>query len=349
MTCTTASAEINVDVLTHGGWESPDAQQCYFFNDDGSILVSGYTISSMKWESQPDGRLKVTDGGLNTWYISEIKVPVIYRSDGAKFYHKPFAEKEDEIARRKGNKYRDQTWEKPHSPNLLAAQLYDKYWINDKRDKCIIFYKTDTCLVTDLRQLIVNDKYLWQALDSANVRLTEVNAPHNVSYLNFKMLPDAFVLKDNDAEEQYIRNAYSDLECLSMVMDMVSISPVGCYDFFVRNAKSIDSFMRSTYSGREKTPEYAVFVGGRLWECDGISYPTGAYRKVSYVNHPDKHDTVERSFNAMTAILNQLWEPDLKCSDENNRIYNGDAPGNVALIITLSKTEDSVTLDIHTK
>lgn len=350
ITCATASAEIDVSVLTRGGWEDLSKQRCYFFNGDGTVLVSGYTTLTMKWEVQSDGSLKVTDGGLNTGYISDIKGNIMYWRDGTKSYFCPFAEKEDEIARRKGNRGgRDQTWMEPYSPNLLAAQLHGKAWMNDARDKSIYFGKPDTCFITDLRRQIVNDKYLWQALDSTSVKLTDVSAPHSSRNIKFKMHPDAFELIDNGAADHYIVNAYYDIECLDRVCDMTCISPVGCYDFFVRNAKSIDSFLHATYPGAEKAPEYAAFIAGRRWECSGISYTKGAYRRVSYVSYPDKNDTVQRSFDTMTAILNELYEPDQSQSNENMRSYIGSASGSVPLIITLAKTSDCVTLDVHTK
>lgn len=351
MICTTASARIDVNALTLGGWESSDTRQCYFFNRDGSALAAGYTAVPLKWKSIPDGSVEVTDGGLNTWYITELKGRVMYRRDGAKCYQQPFAEVDDEITRRKGRIYRDKTWSPPCSPAQLAAQLDAKLWIGDEGDRSIYFRQTDTCYVTDLRRLIVNDKYVWHALDSATISLTQANATlgHEPRILKVKMLPDAFEVSENGVEERYIHNAYYDLEYLNTVLDMVYVAPAGCYNFFVRDSKEIDAFLHSVYPGSEKHPDYAVMLNGGLWQCSGIEYSTGGYRKVSYVNHLSKDDNAQRSFDTMAAILGELWTPAPDQSDENTLTYINDSPGGPATIITLTKTRDGVTLVAHTR
>lgn len=132
-----------------------------------------------------------------------------------------------------GRNNRDKTWSPPRSPEQLAAQLYAKLWIVDACDKSIYFYQTDTCYVTDLRRQIVNDKYVWHALDSVTISLAQPRATlgHPARILKVKMLPGAFEATENGTEDRYVHNANYDLEYLNTVLDMVDIAPAGCYNY----------------------------------------------------------------------------------------------------------------------
>lgn len=132
-----------------------------------------------------------------------------------------------------GRNNRDKTWSPPRSPEQLAVQLYAKLWIVDACDKSIYFYQTDTCYVTDLRRQIVNDKYVWHALDSVTISLAQPRATlgHPARILKVKMLPGAFEVTENGTEDRYVHNANYDLEYLNTVLDMVDTAPAGCYNY----------------------------------------------------------------------------------------------------------------------
>lgn len=152
MIYSTASAEIDVEVLTRGGW-NVGAEWCCFFKADGTGDVVGSTIVPIiKWTIEDDDNLILADAE-GVMQRLEIKGATIHLSDGREGFHRPFAEEDVEISLRRGRKYADLTWHAPHSANTLSDMLHRKTWICDMPGASITFYNADTCLVSDFKRL----------------------------------------------------------------------------------------------------------------------------------------------------------------------------------------------------
>lgn len=314
MISTAASAQTDVNVLTRGG-SNCGVQWCYFFEDDGS--------------------LKLTDAEGNTEYV-EIKGSTMRMSDGREGFHRPFAEEDSEISLRPGRKYADLTWLAPNSANALADMLYKKSWICDFPGAAMTFYCADTCFVSDFRRLNLNQKFLWQALDAENINLTALSPPYNEKVYKIKMRPCGFDLIDNVAKRRYILNAYYKMDALGAVLDMCYF-PLGCYSFFNGSEDEVKAYIRQTFSDDGGIDDFSVYIVGFLWTCDGVII-TPDDRRVSYVNKPDKDAVVDKSFEYMALILNNLFTPAEDQQGDNTRIFIDESPGERGpLIITLAK------------
>lgn len=329
-----ASAEIDVNTLTRGGWNC-GSQWCYFFEADGTCDVVGSDTVSMKWTVEPDGSLRLSDDNGNTEYV-EISGSSMRWRDGREGYHRPFAEKSNEISLHRGREYPDITWRSPQSANTLADKLFRKSWICDPPSASITFYSTDTCLVSNFTQLYLNKKYLWQALDAESIRLTSLMPPHETKVVKVKMRPDAFDLTDDEIPGRYILNSYYKADALGSTLDMCFF-PLGCYGFFSENQEEVKSYFRETFPGPKGVADFSIHIVGFHWTCDGVII-TPDDRRVSYVNYPGDNDAIEKSFQYMTIILNNLFTPANTTMGENTRIFTDESPGRKApLIITLAK------------
>lgn len=328
------SAETDINVLTRGGWNC-GAQWCYFFKSDGTCNVIGSNTVSMKWTVEDDGSLKLTDDAGNTEYI-EIKGSTMCMRDGREGFHRPFAEEENEISLRQGRKYADLTWLAPHSANTLADMLHEKSWICDFPDAAMTFYSADTCYVSDFKRQNLNEKFLWQALDAENIKLTALSPPYIEKVVKIKMRPSGFDLIDNGGNARYKLNAYYKMDALGTVLDMCYF-PLGCYSFFNGSEDEVKAYIRQTFSGEEGVDDFSVYIVGYLWTCDSVII-TPDERQVSYVNNPEDDAGVDKTFEYMAIILNNLFTPAEGQQGDNTRIFIDESPGERGpLLITLSK------------
>lgn len=338
MISATASADIDINVLTHGGWNC-GAQWCYFFKPDGTCNVIGSVNVSKKWTVEDDGSLKLTDAEGNTEYI-EIKGSMMRMRDGREGFHRPFAEEDNEISLRQGRKYADLTWHAPHSANTLADMLHKKGWICDSLDAAMTFYSADTCLVSDFKRQNLNQKFLWQALDAENIKLTALWPPYTEKVYKIKMRPCGFDLIDNVAKMRYILNAYYKMDALGTVFDLCYY-PLGCYSFFNGSEDEVKAYIRQTFSDDGGIDSFSVFIVGFLWRCDGVIV-TPDDRRASYINNPGDDAAVDKSFEYMSIILNNLFTPAEDQQGDNTRIFIDASPGGGGqLIITLAKHPSS--------
>lgn len=363
LVCPAAIAAINLDMLTRGGWNAYDGAGCYFFEADGNCVVCGFTTVPMKWSIDADGVLVLSDEDGFNEYVSEIKGNTMYWRDGRKAYHRPFAEKSDEIARRERHQSHDCTWRAPHSTNSLADQLYLNSWVNDSLDMNIYFYSPDTCVVTTLERQDVNAKYLWRPLDSVRVELTGVMPPHKVKTLRFIMSPDAFTLMDGGSPQHFVLNAFTPIAALSKTND-ICVTPLGCCGFFSLPVDAVKFYLSESFPGSGDTPDYTVYIGGYRWACNAVRFaPAGP--RISYINFAGDNDAVERSFKTMSAILGNLFSEIPSTLGEHTKmyrspVYGDDDPDADGLLISLIKTLGSdsaeswqrngcVTIDVRKK
>lgn len=355
MIYSTASAEIDVDVLTRGGWNF-GAECCYFFKADGTGNVVGSNIVPIKWTAEVDVSLKLTDAEGITKRL-EIKGATMHLSDGREGFHRPFAEEEIEISLRRGRKYADLTWHAPHSANTLSDMLHKKKWICDMPGASITFYSADTCIVSDFKRQNLNQWYLWQALDAENIKLTALTPPYGTKVVKIKMRPSGFDLIDNGETGRYRLNAYYIMDAIGATFDMCCF-PLGCYFFFNGREDEVKEYINQTFPDPEGVTDFSVYIVGFLWTCDGVIL-TPDDRRVSYVNYSGDDATVDKSFEYMTIVLNNLFPPADSQQGENTRVFIDESPGgNDPLIITLLKKHSSgnsngsngfVSLAIHNK
>lgn len=338
MTCALASAKIDVNVLTRGGWNC-GAQWCYFFKADGTCDVIGAITVPMKWTVEDDGSLKLTDAAGNTERI-EIKGSTMRLSDGCEGFHRPFAEQDNEISLRRGRKYADLTWHAPHSVNTLSDMLYKKSWICDLPDAAMTFFSADTCLVSDFKRQNLNQRHLWQALDAENLKLTALTPPYGTKVVKIKMRPSGYDLTDNEVTGRYRLNAYHKMDAVGTVFDMCYF-PLGCYSFFNGSEDEVKEYIRQTFPESEGVADFSVYIVGQLWTCDGVII-TPDDRRVSYVNYPGDDAATDKSFEYMVIVLNNLFPPADGQQGENTRIFIDESPGGRdPLIITLIKKHSS--------
>lgn len=251
------------------------------------------------------------------------------------------AETEDnEISLRQGRKYDDLTWLTPNSANTLAEMLHKKSWICDSLDAAMVFYSADTCLVSDFKRLNLNQKFIWQALDAETIKLRALSPPYIEKMYKIEMRPCGFDLIDNAAKERYILNAYYKMDALGAVLDMIYF-PLGNHSFFNGSEDEVKAYIRRTFSGDGGIEDFSVFIVGYLWTCDGVII-TADDRRVSYVNKPEDAAGVDKSFEYMAIILNNLFPPAEVQQGDNTRIFIDESPGGIGpLIITLAKHPSS--------
>lgn len=337
--CSGASAEIDVSLLTRGGWNC-GSQRCYFFEADGTCAVVGSDTVSMKWAVEHDGSLILSDDEGNTEYMEITGSSARWR-DGREGYHRPFAEKNNEIYLRQRREFPDLTWYAPHSANMLADKLYRKNWMSNTKDVFISFLSTDTCVLSDLNRKNLSQKYLWKTIDAESVRLTALQPPYGSKIVKVKMHPDAFDLTDDGETKHFILHAYYKMDALGATFDMCNF-PLGCYGFFSDSLDVVKSYFDKTFPSPNDVADFSIFIVGYLWTCDGVII-TQNERSVSYVNYPGDNTAIDTSFQYMTTILNNIFSPADIPSEDNIRIFIDQSPGRKAqLQITLLKVHDFI-------
>lgn len=356
MVCTGASAEIDVDVLTRGGWETQDGDGINFFNADGTATSCGYTIVPFNWYIATDGLLKLTYEDDINEYVTEIKDGVMYWRNGMKSFHRPFAEKSNEESRRVKRNYRDNGWVTPRSANALSEQLYGNSYISESLDKAIYFSSPDTCIISDFVLNDINRKYHWQAIDSANVRLDVPNKSRTVKIL---MHPDAFNIIEGDFTGKFVLNVTNESDALGVTYDMC-LMPLGCSGFFTDSSDDVMAHLRNAFPLSGDNPPYSVFIGGRKWDCNGAKV-TSTERGVSYIYYPTEDDSADLSYVSMSSVLGNMFQEVRSPLGEHTKMYvspyygslDTDADDVVITLIKLAPGENikngSVILDVRKK
>lgn len=365
LTCVSTSAKIDVDVLTRGGWETEDGAGIDFFNSDGTGVSCGYTVTPMNWSVDADGILKLTyDDDINE-YVTEIKNGVMYWRNGAKSFSRPFAEVDNEISRREKHHFRENGWTAPNSANSLSEKLYGNCYVTNSLDKAIFFCSPDTCSISDFVLNDISRKYVWKAIDSESVRLTEIDAPYknrmnkNSRLLKIKMYPEAFDLVEDSISNHFIINAFHDREASGVTNDLC-LQPLGCSGFFTDGKDEVLSRIHDAFPESGINPYYSVFIGGRGWDCNGVKI-TSAERAVCYIHYPSDEDSADDSFKSMATLLGNKFQEVRSPLGEHTRMYVSPYYGSLDpdaedVVITLIKSDPGeylkngcVTLDVRKK
>lgn len=230
------------------------------------------------------------------------------------------------------------------SANTLSDMLCNKSWICESLDVAMTFHRADTCSVSDFKRKNLNQKFIWQALDDETIELIALLPPYNKKNYKIKMRPCGFDMIENVAKCRYILNAYYKMDALGAVFDMCFF-PLGCYSFFNGSEDEVKAYIRKTFSDDGGIDDFSVYIVGFLWTCDSVLI-TPDDRRVSYINNPENDAAVDKSFDYMSIILNNLFIPVEGQPDNNTRIFIDESPGGRdPLIITLAKHPCSGTSD----
>lgn len=346
-----ANAATTVDHLTRGGWTLADGSGCYFFEPDGTGLISGPTPVPMQWTAPTDSTLIITHYDGFTEHVDKFSDFTMHWRDGRMATNSPFADKADDVARRQGKSSYDPTWHKPESARALAALLYPRSWMDVALDLNIYFFSPDTCYVTTFGQQDLDEKYLWRAVDSSRIELRQTIAPHRTESLQLNLVPDGFTAVVRGQERHFLLNAYDSPKAIAQVFDLCLL-PLGCAGFFTLPASEVRAYLEHALGNSDDHPDYHLFIGGQRWSCGGIRLQPK--RTVSYRCRPGDNSAVNRTFDTMDAILGYLFRRGNSTLGDHTRVFFSPAygdtdPDNDRLQILLIKTLGSDSRDSYLK